>query len=95
MTQELWARSPDHINYARSLFQTPKFRDLLSVLSNLRATPVYAGLSDTDAAIQYGIRLGHDQMLGVLLGLPNFPQEEPMEVPADYGAADFSIDQTR
>lgn len=93
MTEAHWQSSNDHINYARDLFTQPKFRDLLSVLSNSRPRPINRGITETEASIMLGIYQGYDALLGLLLRLPQYPQPVAEEVPATYGAEEFDINK--
>jgi hypothetical protein len=85
MTFAEWQDSPTHIKWMREQMTQPLFRDMLAVLSNLRPT------RQDDPIIELGIRLGHDQMLGVVLSLAQFPQSAHQSVEADYGANDSTV----
>jgi hypothetical protein len=82
MTYADWQESKTHINWMREQMTQPLFRDFLAVLSNLRPS------RQNDPVLELGIRLGHDQMLGVVLSLAQYPQAVPQNVEATYGAED-------
>jgi hypothetical protein len=96
MTLDAWKQSNEHIGYIRDLHNTPKFRDLLAVLSNSRPqASLRPGITDTEAAILYGIRLGYDQLLGTLLDLATYPPVQQADVPIDYGADAWDVNRTQ
>ena len=93
MTLDRWRNSQPHVAFAQRLFKEPLFRDMLAVLQNVRPFMPTKGITDTEVAVQLGIRLGHDQLMGVLLQLPVMAQIPTEEVPADYGASDFDLNK--
>ena len=80
-----WCNSPERVAYVGELLKQPLFLDLLGMLSNLR--PVHRGeISPTTAAILYGQRLGHDQVIASLLQAGTPTPQPPEDIPADYAA---------
>jgi hypothetical protein len=80
MTFAEWQDSPTHVKWIREQMTQALFRDMLAVLSNLRPS------RQPDPVLELGIRLGLDQMLGVILAMAQFPQSDHAPVEATYGA---------
>lgn len=89
MTAELWQRSAEHIKFAQELFQQPKFRDILAVLTNSRPNIVVSPILDpTRVAVDLGRLQGYGELLKVIFALPMFPSHELPDLQADYSAED-------
>lgn len=86
-----WQSSDEHIKWMREQMQQPKFRDMLAVLTNARPQTNLAAITEVDAAVGLGRRIGYDEVIATLLSLANFPDKPAPDVEADYGANEFDL----
>lgn len=89
MTLAEWRKSNERIKWAKRMMEDATFRDMLAVISNLRPK------RQDDPAIELGIRMGYDHVLGVMTELANFPELDHTPIPADYGATDNGLQDSR
>ena len=83
-----WQASPERVAYAAELLRQPLFLDLLGMLSNARPAASQQ-VNATSAAILYGQRLGHDQIIASILAAATSPPALPTQLDADYDAANL------